>query len=138
MASTKLYDCLIIGGGAAGLSAALALGRVQRSCALFSNDKHRNAGVQHIHAVLGADHVEPQCFYAGARRQIEKYHNTDFMTTEVTEIMRINPKDQQQQSFVAKDGQGNSWHGRSVVLATGARDILPDLEGYAENWPMNM
>lgn len=133
---TKLYDALIIGAGAAGLSCALALGRVHRSCVVFSNNIHRNRGAGHIHNVLTRDHTVPADFYAAARADVSKYKNTDFVETNITSVSK--PDTPAQPHFVATDSSGHTWLGRTVVLATGIRDVFPELEGYAANWPHNI
>jgi gliotoxin/aspirochlorine biosynthesis thioredoxin reductase len=130
-----IYDCIIIGAGAAGLSTALGLGRVGRSCVVIAHAKHRNKGARHIHTVLTRDHIEPQEFYAIARQQIEGYGNTTFVEGEVIDVGR---NETETTIFTAKDAGGRSWQGRGLVLATGVRDVMPGIEGYAENWPHNM
>lgn len=70
-----------------------------------------------------------------AREQIHKYKNTDFFDTTIVDIA---PRTSHVDHFVITDQQGREWKGSTVVLATGLRDVLPDLEGYAENWAVNM
>ena len=135
MEVSKVYDCLIIGGGPAGLSTAQGLARINRSCALFSDDKFRNALAPHAHAILTRDHTSPKEIRAVAREQIQHYQNTDFFDTSIVDIV---PKTPDVDHFVVTDQQGRQWRGRTVVLATGLLDIIPDLEGYAENWAVNM
>ena len=132
---TKVYDALIIGAGAAGLSAALGLGRVHRSAIVFSAPSHRNNGAAHIHNVLTRDHTVPADFYAAARKDLERYNNTVFVETTITSVKKTPTKDG---AFVASNAKGETWHGRTVVLATGVKDVFPDLPGYAENWPQNI
>ncbi|KIW92105.1 uncharacterized protein Z519_07089 [Cladophialophora bantiana CBS 173.52] len=130
-----IYDCLIVGGGAAGLSVALGLGRVNRSCVVFSHQNHRNKDAKHIHAVLSRDHIDPNSFYHLSRQQIARYQNTNFVEAEIVDVARTA---EVLSNFVARDAEGRSWQGRSIVLATGVHDLLPDLEGYVENWPANI
>jgi gliotoxin/aspirochlorine biosynthesis thioredoxin reductase len=129
----KIYDALIIGGGPAGLSVALGLGRVHRTCLVFNDDKFRNQGAYHSHNVLTRDHVPPAEIRALGRKDLERYGNTTFAETRVTKISRQQVGSQQH--FLASNAEGQQWQGRSVVLAAGVRDQFPDLEGYAENWP---
>ena len=133
---TKVYDTLILGGGPAGLSVALGLGRVHRTCAIFSNSKFRNDGIYHSHSVLSRDHVPPEDIRSIGRQQIERYGNTDFVETTITRLQKTY-KDGSN-AFTAEDEQGRVWRGRTIALAMGSEDIFPDIRGYAENWPLNI
>lgn len=133
---TKLYDALIIGGGPAGLSAALALGRVHRTCVVFSDDKYRNAGAHAAHSILTRDHVDPAEIRRLGRKDIERYNNTQYAGTTVTKIIR--KQSGAHSHFLAHNADGQTWQGRSLILAAGVRDQFPDLPGYAENWPTNI
>lgn len=139
MTTTKLYDALIIGGGPAGLSVALGLGRQSRSCLIISHKHHRNDGIEASHAVLGQDHIHPQTILARAWEQIARYSNTSYVEAEITSIQRqkiVHWKGRDGFTVGCKDGR--SWIGRTLVLATGIKDVMPDLEGYQENWPRNI
>lgn len=129
---SKLYDALIVGGGPAGLSVALGLARVHRTCVVFSDGTFRNKGVKAAHSIITRDHVHPQEIRDLARKDVEKYGNTRFEETAVTSIRKIDG------AFVARNKAGEEWQGRAVVLATGVIDVFPDLPGYAENWPESM
>lgn len=129
---SKLYDALIVGGGPAGLSVALGLARVHRTCVVFSDGTFRNQGVKAVHSIITRDHVHPQEIRDLARKDVEKYGNTRFEETTVTRISKS------EKGFVAQSEAGQEWQARAVVLATGVKDVFPDLPGYAENWPHSM
>jgi thioredoxin reductase len=129
---SRIYDALIIGGGPAGLSTALALGRIHRTCTVFSDSVFRNHGIEAAHSIITRDHTHPQVIRDLARKDIEKYRNATFVETRITKISKVEDK------FVAENEAGNSWTGRTVVLAMGVVDLFPDLKGYKENWPLNM
>jgi len=139
MTISRTYDALIIGGGPGGLSVALGLARQSRSCLVISHKHFRNDGIEASHAVLGHDHVHPQTILARAREQIERYSNTSYAAAEI-----ISAKKQKvsqwhgREGFEVKSTDGRKWIGKTLVLATGVRDIFPDLEGYKENWPRNI
>jgi thioredoxin reductase len=131
MSSAKLYDCLIIGGGPAGLSVAQGLSRVHRTCAIFSDSKFRNEGIHASHNILTRDGIHPAEFRKIAREQISSYNTTDFVDTKITEA--VNESHDGKKEFELSDGEGQTWRGRTVVFATGCKDIFPAIEGYEQN-----
>lgn len=142
--TTKFYDALIVGGGPAGLAVALGLGRVRRSALVFDSGAYRNAGITAMHTVPSRDGAHPAEFRAIARAQIEsKYTSIEFAKPGL-EIVRASrreveaDKGESYLGFEIADKEGGIWRGRKLVLATGSRDILPQIEGYAENWPHHM
>lgn len=134
-----LYDSIVIGGGPAGLSTALGLGRQARSCLVISHQKFRNDGIEASHAVLGHDHIHPQKIWARGREQIERYQNTSYAHAEITKVnLQTHPQRIGCKEFAIVSKDGRSWRGRTLVLATGVKDLLPDLDGYEANWPRNI
>ena len=136
MSSTKLSDCLILGVGPAGLSVAQGLARVHRSCALFSDSTYRNDGIHASHNVITRDGVHPDDFRRIAREQIEPYQNTDFFDTRISQVAKATHAGKP--GFEVSDEKGQRWQGRKLVFATGCKDVFPPIEGYKENWPLNM
>lgn len=66
------YDVLIVGGGAAGLSAALVLGRCRRGVVLYDDGQHRNEASHAIHCLLGQEGTPPRELYGIARAEVQK------------------------------------------------------------------
>jgi gliotoxin/aspirochlorine biosynthesis thioredoxin reductase len=135
-----IYDALIVGGGPAGLSTALALARVCRTSMLFDSGEYRNNGTEAMHTFLSRDGIHPEEFRATARQQIkDKYSaQVSFMKSRIVRISNteILPG---YKGFEAVDSSNQTFVGRKLVLATGTEDLLPtDIEGYKENWPAHM
>jgi thioredoxin reductase len=109
-----MWDCLIIGGGAAGLSAALVLGRARRKTLLVDAGEPSNRFTDAIGGVLGQDGRAPADFYAAGRRELAKYPSVEVRHGEVT--------------------AGDREQARTVLLATGMDYRYPDIPGVAERW----
>ncbi|KIV88533.1 hypothetical protein PV10_08209 [Exophiala mesophila] len=134
----RLYDSLIIGSGPAGLSTALGLGRVHRTCAIFSNSTYRNAGIHAAHAILGHDGKSPEEIRNAGRKEIEAYGHAEFVEATIVKVSRSQTSNGLHSIFSVSDSVGREWRGRTVILATGVKDVFPDLPGYRENWPQNI
>lgn len=138
-AAPTIYDAIVIGGGPAGLSAALGLARVCRTSVIFDTGEYRNHGSKGMHTFLSRDGIHPEEFRVTAREQMEKYSDqVTFVKGRITQISHteILPG---YKGFQAVDSANQTFVGRKLVLATGTEDILPtDIEGYKENWPEHM
>jgi thioredoxin reductase (NADPH) len=121
------YDVLVIGGGAAGLAGALALGRSRRSVLVVDAGEPRNAPAGHVHNYLGREGTPPADLLAIGRRDVEQYGvRVQHGTVETAE--RRNGQ------FVACLSDGREVTARRLLVATGLTDQLPDLPGLAESW----
>ncbi|KAF1820392.1 FAD/NAD(P)-binding domain-containing protein [Dissoconium aciculare CBS 342.82] len=130
-----LFDALILGAGPAGLSAALALGRVTRSALVLDSGVFRNAGVTAMHTVLSRDGTNPTEFRQISIEQIRKYPSIQFQHANVTSVAQVEVE-AGYMGFQAVDSNNKTYFGRKLVLATGTEDVLPtNFEGYRENWP---
>jgi thioredoxin reductase len=141
-AGPKIYDALIIGGGPAGMSAALALARVCRTSILFDSGEYRNQGAPEMHTFLSRDGIPPEQFRATARQQIQDKYSAqvEFMKSRVVRISNTEIL-QGYKGFEAVDSANQTFRGRKLVLATGTEDLLPkddEVEGYKDNWPEHM
>lgn len=118
-----VWDAVIVGGGPAGLSAALLLGRCLRRVLVCDAGKPRNAASRAMHGFIGFDGIEPHEFLRRARRQLERYQTVERRVATVAETRR------QDGLFAVSLEDRTTVFSRAVLLATGVRDRLPALEG---------
>ena len=118
------YDVVIIGGGAAGLSASLLLGRARRRVAVVDSGKPRNMRAEHIHGYLTRDGIPPAKFLELAREEVQSY-GVELIGATVEEVYP-------DRSVYLDDGRVLA--ARQVILASGLRDVLPDIEGADAQW----
>jgi thioredoxin reductase len=124
-----MYDALVIGGGPAGLQAALTLGRMHRTTLLLDSGTYRNAPIDHMHNIVTNDGRDPAEFRAAARGELAAYDDV-----EVRDVAATTVGSREDEVFEVKLADGDVVTGRSLVLATGVRDVMPDVPGFAEQW----
>lgn len=124
MSTEDQYDVVIIGGGAAGLSAALLLGRARRRVAVVDDGQPRNGRADHIHGYLTRDGVPPARFLELAREEVEGYG---------VELIKACAEEVHADRRVSLD-DGRILAARQVILASGLRDVLPEIEGADDRW----
>ncbi len=122
------YDSVVIGGGAAGLSAALVLGRARRRVLVLDTGGQSNRAAPHVGGLLGLDGTAPADLYELGRSQVLAYESVEIRDGEATEVRADNGG-----FVVALDG-GETIDSRSIVLATGMDYEVPDVPGFAELW----
>lgn len=121
------FDAIVVGGGPAGLSAALALGRSRRRVLVASAGPTRNAAADAAHNVLTLDGTPPAEIVRVGREQLAPYDVT------VRDGWVADAERTESGISVTFEG-GDRVAARRVVLATGVRDVLPDVPGFADLW----
>ena len=121
------YDVVVVGGGAAGLSAALVLSRARRRVLVVDAGAPRNAPAAHLHGFLSRDGLPPSELLATGREEVAGYGGTVVSDT-VTDVERVDD------AFQLRLAGGAHVSARRLVVATGLRDVLPDVDGLQERW----
>ncbi|SDD31214.1 NAD(P)/FAD-dependent oxidoreductase [Auraticoccus monumenti] len=125
-------DVVVVGGGAAGLSAAVALGRSRRSVTVVDAGAPRNAPAEGVHTYLGHEGVSPLELLRIGRAEAEGY-GVEVVDGQVTRARPLGEPDGEP-SFEVELADGRRFRARRVVVATGLGDVLPDVPGVAEQW----
>lgn len=122
------WDCVVVGGGAAGLSAALVLGRARRRTLVVDAGDQSNRVAHGIGGLLGHDGQPPAAFYTAARQDLAAYPSVEVRPGEVRRA------ESHDGGFVLELDDGASEAARRVLLATGMDYRPPGLAGIAERW----
>jgi thioredoxin reductase len=122
------YDVAIVGGGAAGLSAALVLSRARRRILVVDAGAPRNAPAAHMHGYLSRDGLAPAELLASGREEVRRY-GAEIIDDSVTELVPNG-----RTGFWVLLGDGRRISTRRVLVTTGLRDELPEVPGLRERW----
>lgn len=119
-------DVIIVGGGPAGLSAALILGRCRRRVLLCDDGQPRNARSRGLHGFLTRDGILPSDLLTLGRDQLQAYPTVQVRAVHVADARRTSD------GFIVDLDSGESVSGRKLLLATGVVDDLPKIDGLAD------
>ncbi len=122
------YDVVVIGGGAAGLSAALVLSRARRRVLVVDAGTPRNAPAAHMHGYLSRDGLPPGELLATGRNEVKGYGG-DVVVGTVTDL---GPDGRS--GFRVHLADGQRVPARRLLVTTGLRDELPDIPGLRDRW----
>ncbi|RAV06255.1 NAD(P)/FAD-dependent oxidoreductase [Mycolicibacterium sp. GF69] len=122
------WECAVIGGGAAGLSAALVLGRARRRTVVIDADEQSNRASAVIGGLLGYDQRPPGELYAAGRRELAAYPSVEYRHGRIVSGRRVDD------GFVLEPVHGDPILAKRVLLATGMQYCPPDLPGLAQLW----
>ncbi|RTQ47246.1 NAD(P)/FAD-dependent oxidoreductase [Hymenobacter gummosus] len=124
------YEVVIVGAGAAGLSAALILGRCRRRVLLCDGGRTRNHFSPAVHGFLSRDGIKPQELLQLGHGQLKPYATVEQRQNCVNTAY----KDPETGTFHLTLDSGREVTTRKIILATGVTDILPTIEGMHELW----
>jgi thioredoxin reductase (NADPH) len=128
------YDVVVVGGGSAGLSGALALARARRTVLVVDAGQPRNAPAAGVHNYLGREGVPPADLLAAGRAEVTAYGG-QVVAGNVTSVRRLDgPLDDPAGGFAVRLAGGREVRARRLLVTTGLTDELPPLPGVAERW----
>jgi thioredoxin reductase len=123
------FDYVVVGGGGAGLSAAMVLGRARRRTLVLDRSGQSNRAAAHMGGLLGHDGTPPGEFYELARAQVAAYEAVTLRDAEA-----VDARAEGDGFAVVLNGGGGEVRARALVLATGMEYEVPDVPGFAELW----
>jgi len=123
----ETYDVLVVGGGAAGLSGALALARARRSVLVMDTGESRNSAAGHVHNYLAREGMPPAELLAAGREEVACYGGQIVAG-------RVEAAARHRDGFQVRLHGGRSVRARRLLVTTGLVDELPDVPGVAERW----
>lgn len=121
-----VWDVIIVGAGAAGLNAALVLGRCRRKVLIFDDGQPRNSASHAMHGFLSRDGISPTQFRSISREQLAPYSSVVFEDQRVVDATRLGS------DFSVRAKDGREFQARKLLLAAGVVDVLPTQPGFRE------
>lgn len=126
------FEVIIIGGSYAGLSAAMSLGRSLRKALIIDSGKPCNWQTAQAQNFITHDGKAPAAIAKEAKHQVLQYPTIEFISDKATEALPI------EFGFHVKTETGKNFTAKKIILATGVKDIMPDLKGFAECWGISV
>ncbi|ANI90297.1 pyridine nucleotide-disulfide oxidoreductase [Arachidicoccus ginsenosidimutans] len=128
----KNFDVIIIGGSYAGLSAAMALGRSLRKVLIIDSGKPCNRQTPHSHNFITQDGEKPNLIAEKAKAQVLKYDTVMFLNDLAVSGKKIDF------GFEITTQSGETYKAKKLVFATGVKDKMPGIKGFAECWGISV
>lgn len=132
MTDNNNFDVIIIGGSYAGLSSAMALGRSLRNVLIIDNGQACNIQTPHSHNFLTQDGKTPKEISERAKQELEKYETVKFHKGLATSGVKT------ESGFEITTKANDKFTAKKLIFATGIKDTMPDLKGFAECWGISI
>ncbi|TDT47183.1 thioredoxin reductase [Maribacter spongiicola] len=132
MQATNNFDVIIVGGSYAGLAAAMSLGRSLRKVLVIDSGKPCNRQTPHSHNFLTQDGKTPSEISAIAKSQVLAYETVSFIDDKAVGGSK------NENGFSVSTVTGATYTAKKVVFATGIKDIMPNIKGFAECWGISV
>src|SRR3954454_530441 len=132
MKQVKQFDVIIVGGSYAGLAAGMALGRALRNVLIIDGGNPCNKQTPRSHNFLTNDGKSPKEIARLAKQQVRKYETIGFLNALVTASIRT------ETGFQIQIQSSDTFSAKKVVFATGIKDIMPGIPGFAECWGISV
>lgn len=126
------FEVIIIGGSYAGLSAAMSLGRSLRKTLVIDSGKPCNAQTPHSHNFLTQDGLTPKQIALLGKEQVSNYPTIQFYDGLAAHARKTND------TFEIATLAGDTFTAKKLILATGLKDLMPNIQGYAECWGISV
>lgn len=126
------FDVIIIGGSYAGLSAGMSLGRSLRKVLIIDSGKPCNQQTPYSHNFLTQDGKTPKEITEVSRKQVLKYETVNFYDGRVTKAAQNSGR------FEVETENGEKFSAKKLILASGVKDQIPDIDGFAECWGISV
>lgn len=129
---SNFFEAIIIGGSYAGLSAAMALGRSLRDVLIIDSGLSCNRQTPHSHNFITQDGEKPAVIAKAAKKQVLKYDTVKFLDGLVLSAQKT------ESGFSIATNSGEVFQAKKLVFATGIKDTMPDIRGFAECWGISV
>lgn len=132
MSENNQFEVIIIGGSYAGLSAAMALGRSLRNVLIIDSGLPCNRQTPHSHNFITQDGEKPGVIAQKAKEQVLKYDTVRFLNDLAVAASKT------ENGFRVSTQSDRSFETKKLIVATGIKDIMPDINGFAECWGISV
>ncbi|MDF9800867.1 thioredoxin reductase [Catalinimonas alkaloidigena] len=132
MKENKDFEVIIIGGSYSGLSAGMSLGRALRKVLIIDSDMPCNRQTPHSHNFITQDGKTPTEIARVARVQVQAYDTVNFYEGQAVSAQKTD------EGFEIRTHSGESFTAKKLIFATGLKDIIPDISGFAECWGVSI
>ncbi len=132
MNENQQFDVIIVGGSYSGLAAGMALGRALRRVLIVDSGLPCNRQTPFSHNFITQDGVPPQLIASKARIQVERYASVEYKHGLVTEVTSGDD------GLNVQVDSASVYTAKKLVFATGVRDVMPDIPGFAECWGISV